>query len=493
MLKGMVRAVWLLGLIVAVPAFSSIQAATVVYVTLRFGGTPAVAAFALGGGNLVQLGAIADATRPRRIAIGHDGKIYELQDNAVTVYAPGANGNVRPLATISGPRTELADPRSIAIDSRGAIYVTNISAKGVTIYAPGSNGNVAPIGTISGTNTGLAGLSGIAVDSAGKIYVANMRGNCVTVYSAGSHGNVKPVATIIGKVKYPIWFEPHGIAVDSSGRIFLLMQNAINIYSPGSNGAATPVAVISIPITGALTDIAVDSHGKIFLTNAVSPLLTFRSQVLVYSADSTGNASPLAIIEGSNTGLDYPGGVAVDAGGKIYVTMDGRIPVFSAGSNGNVKPITTITSENTGLTQPYGVALGADGKIYVADKHVGPRSCGKVLVYAPGSYGDRAPIAVIEGPHTALQQPIGIAVDRRGNVYVANQEGINQCGPGHSTIADINRATPYASVTEYSADAIGSGGGDVQPVATIGGVGSEISSIALDPGGKVYATFLVTE
>ncbi len=209
-----------------------------------------------------------------------------------------------------------------------------------------------------------------------------------TVYSAGNHGNVKPVATITGRVKYPVWFEPHGIAVDTNGRIYVLLQDAINVYSAGSNGAATPLAVISVPITGARTDIALDSSGKVYLTNAVAPTLSFRSQVLVYSAGSTGNASPAAIIEGSKTGLDYPRGVAVDAGGKIYVTMFEGISVFSEGNNGNVEPITKITSNNTGLTQPYGVAVGSDGKIYVADKHVGPHSCGRVLVYRSGSYGD---------------------------------------------------------------------------------------------------------
>jgi len=170
------------------------------------------------------------------------------------------------------------------------------------------------------------------------------------------------------------------------------------------------------------------------------------------------------------------------------MTMHEGVHVYAPRSKGNVKPITTITSSNTGLTQPYGVAVGPDGEIYVADKHVGPHSCGKVLVYRSGSYGDVPPIAVIEGPHTALQQPIGITADLRGNVYVTNQEGINQCGSRHSTVADINRATRYASVTVYSAAAIASGGGDVPPVATIGGVGSEITSVALDSSGKIYAT-----
>ena len=487
MLKGIVRATLFLCMVVAVPALSSGQAATIVFVSLRFGGPAGVAAFAFGGsGKPVELPGVAGATQPARIAIGPDGKIYVVEANTVVVYASGSRGNVPPLATISGPRTGLDRPEAITVDSHGTIYVTN-THNGVTIFAASSNGDVAPIGTISGSNTGLDGPAGIAVDAGGKIYVANIRGNCVTVYAAGSRGNVKPVETIIGKVKYPVWFEPHGIAVDTNGRIYVLLQDAINVYSAGSNGGAAPIAVISVPFTGFLTDIALDSSGKIYLTNAVSPSGSFRSQVFVYSAVINGGASPVATIEGSKTGLDYPRGVAVDADGKIYVT-NGGISVFSGDSKGNVKPITKITSNNTGLTQPYGVAVGSGGKIYVADKHVGPHSCGRVLVYRSGSYGDALPMATIEGPHTVLQQPIGIAVDSSGNVYVTNQEGINQCGPQHSTVAAINRATPYASVTVYSAESIASGGGDVPPVATIGGVGSQISSVALDSSGKIYAT-----
>ncbi len=97
MLKGMVRAVFLLGLVVAVPALSSIPAETVVFVTLRFGGPPAVGVFGFGGGNIIQLPGVVDATLPGRIATGPDGKIYVVEGSSVAVYAPGAHGNVPPL------------------------------------------------------------------------------------------------------------------------------------------------------------------------------------------------------------------------------------------------------------------------------------------------------------------------------------------------------------------------------------------------------------
>ena len=66
--------------------------------------------------------------------------------------------------------------------------------------------------------------------------------------------------------------------------------------------------------------------------------------VTVYPAGSSGNATPSATIAGSNTGLDEPQGIAVDAGGNIYVTNYGSqqggndaVTVYAAGSNGNMR------------------------------------------------------------------------------------------------------------------------------------------------------------
>ena len=71
-----------------------------------------------------------------------------------------------PISTISGPSTGLSEPKGIALDSHGNIYVTNrvgFSGASVTEYASGSNGNVTPVATISGPFTELGDASGIAV------------------------------------------------------------------------------------------------------------------------------------------------------------------------------------------------------------------------------------------------------------------------------------------------------------------------------------------
>jgi DNA-binding beta-propeller fold protein YncE len=75
--------------------------------------------------------------------------------------------NVAPIRTIEGHKTQMHDPRGIALDASGNIYVTNqcCSRKqtSATIYAAGARGNAAPINIISGPNTGLNGPVGIAI------------------------------------------------------------------------------------------------------------------------------------------------------------------------------------------------------------------------------------------------------------------------------------------------------------------------------------------
>jgi len=94
---------------------------------------------------------------------------------AVLIYPSGSNGDPTPIAVITGPKTGLAGPRGIAVDSMGYIYVVNdgnlygyrgsSTMPSVTVYPAGANGDVAPIVTISGPLTGLDNPKGIALGS----------------------------------------------------------------------------------------------------------------------------------------------------------------------------------------------------------------------------------------------------------------------------------------------------------------------------------------
>ncbi len=131
----------------------------------------------------------------------------------VTVYAAGADGNVAPIRTISGSATKLMSPSGIALDANNNIYVVSgtFTDRGgtldsINVYAAGANGNVAPIRTITGPNTRLKNPDGVAVGADGTTYVANFgtvehgseENPKITVYAAGANGNVAPIRTIHG-------------------------------------------------------------------------------------------------------------------------------------------------------------------------------------------------------------------------------------------------------------------------------------------------------
>jgi DNA-binding beta-propeller fold protein YncE len=311
------------------PSGIAVDSSGKIYVA-DYGSKSAIVYSAGSNGNVAPIATITGSNtglgNPVGIAVDSSGKIYVANYfDSVVVYSAGSNGNVAPIATISGSNTGLDHPQGIAVDSGGKIYVTDYSA-GITdsvfVYSAGSNGNVAPIASISGSNTGLHKPQGIAVDSNGKIYVAdvfvvkNSASGSVFVYPAGSNGDVFPSAAISGSNTG--LFQPRGIALDPSGNIYAVDTRSVVVYPAGSNGNAAPSAVISTVMTTGLlgpAGIAVDSSGKIYVTDDGS-FAAYANGVSVYPAGSNGNAAPIATISGSNTGLISPQAIAVDSGAK---------------------------------------------------------------------------------------------------------------------------------------------------------------------------------
>lgn len=450
------------------------------------------------------------------IALDSQGNIYVANElggpvvphqrfdvGRVTVYAAGSSGNVAPVAAISGAKTGLASPTDIALDSADNIYVVNQTTANtgdnenfvasITVYQAGSKGDTAPIATIAGDNTALTSFGGIALDATGNIYTsgysAMLGGTTVSIFAAGSNGNVSPATTIFDGES------PAGIALDPSRNIYLLNRyggtvpgGEIVVYAAGSSGDATPLSTIQNNLSG-LSDasgVALDSAGTIYVADisggsggsvdsypagsyatAVSPSTTITgpdtqlanpSKVAVdsagdifalnfdtvteYPADSTGDAVPDAIFAvGGSASIT---GLAVNRAGKLYVavgatfrcqrrchkTNPGKVLIWPAGSDGTSGPSTVISGASTGLNNPLAIAVDDGGKIYVANEGPLKRATsgtsssagrsGSLTVYAPGSSGDAAPIATISGPNTGLNSPSGISIDGNGNIYVLN-------------------------------------------------------------------------
>jgi sugar lactone lactonase YvrE len=189
--------------------------------------------------------------QPQGMVTDGSGNIYVASEsNAITAYAPNANGNATPLIDLEGSNTALSDPVDVAMDRRGNLYVANQGNNTVTAYAPSATGNVAPFATISGPDTGLNGPAGITIGPSGDIVVANSFANTITTYSPTANGDAAPISTISGPDTR--LSRPQGVAFDASGNLWVadLNSSAIDEYAGSAGGDATPILEISGSNTG---------------------------------------------------------------------------------------------------------------------------------------------------------------------------------------------------------------------------------------------------
>ena len=297
---------------------------------------------------------------------------------------------------------------SATVSVTPTLFVANAQTFTVTGYAAGTNGNVAPALAIAGLNTNLDIPLGIARDTAGRIYVVNHGTNSILVYAPGDTGNATPINTIMGaNTGLDI---PWGCALDGTGRLYVVNYNpntsasSITVYAAGATGNATPIATIAGSNTGLYfpEGIAVDAGGRfLYVTNVLNSLTVSVNAIMVFAAGATGNAAPSDSIAGDKTGLSGPSAIALDAAGRIYVANgNGTVTVYPAGASGNVAPLDSIGGANTGLSMPSGIALDPVSQfLYVANYG------GSITVYRPGATGNVAPVDTIVGSNTGLYGP----------------------------------------------------------------------------------------
>ncbi|MBV8164906.1 MAG: hypothetical protein JOZ91_11650 [Candidatus Eremiobacteraeota bacterium] len=296
--------------------------------------------------------------------------------NTIFQFAPGANGNVSPVNTITnvGGSTAVSSVAGLAVDGSGFVYVTNNSLVGpyppttpgdVWVFAPGATGNATPVRIISGSNTGVIGYSSdTKLDPAGNLYINNTYS--ISVFPPGASGNASPSRVIagsntgLGLLNNPPSIPPTGpgsggIAVGPDGTIYAsvgaAVPPAILEFAPGAGGNVAPVRTISGPATGLVGFgiLTTDSAGNIYTVNFIS---SSDQEVYEFAAGASGNVAPIRKIGPLGTVAGGP--ITVDLSGQIYVgdEGDGKILVFAAGASGNATPIRIISGPKTGIVNP---------------------------------------------------------------------------------------------------------------------------------------------
>ena len=113
---------------------------------------------------------------------------------SVRVYDGAADGNIAPTRTIQGPKTRLAWPMGLTVDSAaGELAVANYGTNEILIYARNATGDVAPVRILGGDRTGIVGPIAVQIDRKNnEIWVANYGDHTAVVFDRAAAGNVAP-------------------------------------------------------------------------------------------------------------------------------------------------------------------------------------------------------------------------------------------------------------------------------------------------------------
>lgn len=268
------------------------------------------------------------------------------------------------------------------------------------------------VGTLAGTSQGYVdgpaakfnSPSGIAADSSGNTYITDF-GNHV-IRKTSSTGMVSTLAgSIAGVVDGPVatskFYFPNGSAVDKQGNVYISEEGTARIRKISKGGEVTTLA----GGTGG-------------------------------TADGTGTAAQFF----------GPSGIALDKEGNVYVadqhnnrirkiTPAGVVTTLAGSSAGSADGMGTAAQ----FYRPTGVVADAQGNIFVADlfnhKIRKVTASGTVTTIAGSTYG----FADGSGSAAKFAFPAGLALDKKGNLYVADSENHR-----------IRKVTPEGVVTTFA-------------------------------------------
>jgi sugar lactone lactonase YvrE len=296
-----------------------------------------------------------------------------------------------------GPTLEekLYQPCGIAVDNKGNVYFTDsdnnkickISSEGVLSILAGSG----EFGYADGI--GNAAMfkfpTDVAIDNAGNLFVADAEnhrirkispsGVVTTFAGSGIPGNADGIGNAAS------FTAPTGIAVGSDGYLYVAdTRNAlIRKISPSGKvttlaGSGTDAYADGIGIAASFdspTGVAVDDTGNVFVGDCGNHRIRKISKSGVVSTIAGGSNNIFSDGTGSEVSFSFPGSLAVDRNGNIYVADEGNNCIRKINSKGEV---TTIAGSRTlgykdgvgtaaRFKSPTGVAVDSVGNIYVAD------------------------------------------------------------------------------------------------------------------------------
>lgn len=287
----------------------------------------------------------------------------------------------------------LSNPDSVAIDREGNVLISDsgnhnvrrVTTNGIINRLAGTNdagfsgdGGVADLAAMRGPR-------GVVVDPAnGWAYIADA-GN-LRIRRVSPEGDIHPFIQGLESLR--------GMAIDGSGNVYAALASLHVVAKITPGGEVTRFAGTGLAgyrgdnvearftrLSGP-SDVAVDAQG------------------IVYIADTENHRIR-----------------AVDREGRIHTVAGTGIPGFQGDGRAN----------SQALARPTGVAVDSEGNLYIADtenhriRQITPDGVMQTIAGTgtPGFSGDNGPAST-----ATLRQPIDVAVDASGNLFVVDSQNI---------------------------------------------------------------------
>ncbi len=375
---------------------------------------------------------------------------------ALILYAQ-AGGDLKPLRAIKDPFPVFTD---VAVDPESNIAVMS-DENLFSLRTYDRNNPDAPLNAVADPRTVITGpksevdfVCGVAVDPIHhELYGANNDTDSILMaFKYGSNGEVPPDRKI-ETAATGTW----GVALDlKNDEVAVTVEhiNQVEVYRREAGEKEKPVRIIQGPNTG-LADphgIAIDpDHNELLVANHSS-----------YHEVRTGEADPNAAAAAFARGDAAPNVLRErnDPHASKGKFVDPAIRIYSRTANGDASPLRVIQGPKTGLSLPMKIIVDpVHNEIFVANS-----GTSSILVFSRTANGDVAPVRKIEGSATGLRKPVGLYVDLKNDEVWA-------------TSPELHSATIYPRTAN----------GNVKPLRTLRSApeGTPAPGIG-NPGGIAY-------
>ena len=419
-------------------------------------------------GSTEGMGSAARFNYPSGVALDNAGNVYVADDDNSSIRLVTSAGVV---TTLPGCAARFANPRGVAVDGDGNVYVAEYRSHSISrVTRLGTvttlAGSAPQFGSLEGTGNAarLHGPFGVALDCSNSVYLADYYNHTIRkVTSAGVvttlAGSAGQSGSADGTNSAARFSFPEGVAVDSTGNVFVADFGNHIIRQVTSGGVVTTLAGSagksgSVDATGSAArfknpaGVAVDGTGDVFVAdygNHTIRKVTSGGVVttLAGSAGASGSANGI----GNSARFYNPLAVAVDNAGTVYVADYINCTIRKVTSD---RVVTTLTgsagqpgsADGTGSTarffRPTGLTLDSAGNLYVADDYnqtIRKVTSAGVVTTIGGTAGA---IGGLDGVSCSaiFAYPWGIGVDSTGCLYV-----------GDSANNRISRGSPLPVIT----------------------------------------------